>query len=239
MIPVLSVPDLVPATFRFRPNRFLCHADIATSNGIMRNQTVHVHDPGRLKELLYPGNQLLVRYAANPNRKTRWDLIAVNFNTDWVLINSSFHSRIARTILENPATSPIPGIADIQCEKMIGTSRIDFLLTLTNGHRMALEVKGCTLAEEGIALFPDAPTIRGTRHVNELMKWLRTDRESSIVFLVFRKDATSFRAHSQTDPKFAGMLNQAIHAGVNVFALRFQWDDGTLFFDREIPVIFK
>jgi len=218
-------------TFVSRPNRFLAVVDIQGSH-----EEVHVHDPGRLKELLYPGNSLLVRRAFAKERRTKWDLIAARHGNQWVLVNSSFHRALSEKHLSDPVASPFSGIIRIQPEVKFGSSRLDFKLELDTGNSMYLEVKGCTLAIDGKALFPDAPTSRGRRHVEELVKAKEMGYDAAMLFLVFRRDAECFAPKEDTDPDFARAFYSALEKGVEAKVLVFGLNGHELRYEKEIPV---
>jgi sugar fermentation stimulation protein A len=236
-IPVMEIPWDTKATFRSRPNRFLGIVDITSPmKNRKKKEKVHVHDPGRLKELLYPGNKVLLRKASNPNRKTKWDLIASMYNNQWVLVHSGFHREIAEWLIGYEKVSPFKKVKDIKPEVKFGKSRLDFLLIKKNGKKIWVEVKGCTLAVDGVALFPDAPTIRGTRHVRHLIEAKKKGEEAAIIILVFRLDARYFAPYAETDPAFSKAFYSALEVGVEVHPLKFSYKDGIINYIGEIPV---
>ena len=201
--------------FLERPNRFLV---------IFKNQNkeeiAHLRDPGRLNELLIPGIRLLLRKASNPSRKTKYDVIAVWSNGIWILINSGFHSDMAAELLESRMVPEFSGYKIKKREFSFGKSRIDFLLSREKD-KMLLEVKGCTLMEDGLAKFPDAPTERGKKHVEELIKAKSQGLNSAILFLITREDAQEMSANWEMDPAFSGALSRAQQKGVIITAYSF------------------
>ncbi|UCG69943.1 MAG: DNA/RNA nuclease SfsA [Thermoplasmata archaeon] len=236
-IPVMEIPWDAKGIFRSRPNRFLGIADITSSKKEKKRKVkVHVHDPGRLKELLYPKNQVLLRKATTKNRKTKWDLIAANHNKEWILVRSGFHRQIAEWIIKNPEVSPFGGIKSFKPEAKFGKSRLDFLLTKNSGKKIWVEVKGCTLAKEGVALFPDAPTERGRRHLQHLIKAKEKGDEAVIMILVFRPDAESFAPNKETDPKFSDIFFKAVDVGVWVYPFLFRYEDEMILYNGKIPL---
>ncbi len=232
-IPVFDLTYDVSGTFIKRDNRFLATVDIGKRGRVK----VHVRDPGRLEEILYRGNQVLLSEANNPNRKTEWDLIAGRVENMWILINSGFHRRIARWILNNSDVNPFTIDEGWQAEKKLGESRIDFL-NENDGKKFWVEVKGCTLAKNNIALFPDAPTTRGTKHLNELTDAVKKGDKAGLMILVFRSDAKCFLPHTRRDPAFTDAFWEAVDAGVKVYPLRFRYDSRTLYYEREIPICY-
>lgn len=220
------------AVFVERPNRFLGIVDIGGSE-----EKAHVHDPGRLKELLYPGNKVLLKRAQRQDRKTAWGLIAAQHQGRWIFTNSAYHSSLARKLLESEY-GPITDIASIRPEVNFGSSRLDFLITRNDGSQVVIEVKGCTLTMDGKAVFPDAPTERGRRHVKELVELTHKGYQAMLLVLVLGPPAVCFRPNHNTDPGFADAFNDAIKQGVQVYAAKIDYikDGGWLNFCNYIPV---
>ncbi|MCK5036202.1 MAG: DNA/RNA nuclease SfsA [Candidatus Sabulitectum sp.] len=216
---LFSIPFAEPAVFLSRPNRFLLLAETASGETV----EVHVPDPGRLKELLYERNNLLIIPAGGENspRRTKWSLIAAEDSTGWILVNTSFHRTIA-TSLFSGLHSPLPFAHKLQAEvrSPSGKSRFDFLLN----DEIWVEVKGCTLKIGKEALFPDAPTTRGLKHLEELTELALQGKEAAVVFLVFVRDVDHFTANRKTDPAFASALDKAIPAGVKVYPVQLSFD---------------
>jgi sugar fermentation stimulation protein A len=220
----MKISNIMEGIFRDRPNRFVVEFEM--SSGI---EKAHLRDPGRLKELLIPGARLLLRPALNPeSRKTKYDIIAVWSEGIWVLINSGLHSELAAELIE---FGIIPELSDYRIEKReytFGKSRIDFLLN-TNGdkkakteNKMLLEVKGCTLVEKGHGRFPDAPTTRGKRHLDELIKAKNEGMKSAVLFLIPREDVQTFSPNWEMDPDFSNALAQAQQTNVEIIAYSFK-----------------
>ena len=164
---ILEVRYDYEAIFKERPNRYLAVVDIPELN--LKDELVHVHDPGRLKELLYTDNKVYIKKASNPNRKTSWDVLFAKKGEEKVLINSSYHRYLSEAIIKNEDINPFKEVIDYKPEVKKLNSRFDYLLK-TNIEEIFVEVKGCSLSENNIAMFPDAPTKRGTRHVKELIE---------------------------------------------------------------------
>ena len=215
---LFSIEGCVPAVFVSRPNRFLLVARFPSGGSV----EVHVPDPGRLKELLYPGNDLLVIPASPYSaRRTRWSLAGAKDPTGWILVNTAFHRKIA-TSLFSSCHSPLDFAVTLQAEvkSPSGKSRFDFLL---NGETW-VEVKGCTLKTGRKALFPDAPTVRGVKHLAELTEMSLQGLRTAVVFLVFVRDVQYFSSNRITDPKFAEALVRAVEAGVHVYPVQLSFD---------------
>ncbi|MDI9624808.1 MAG: DNA/RNA nuclease SfsA [Methanothermobacter sp.] len=205
----MKIKNLTIADFLGRPNRFTVLVD---KDGYKFK--AHLRDPGRLEDLLIPGNKLLLKYMpVSGDRKTRFDVIAAFKDGEWVLINSGLHNDIAMEIIESQFIKELEGYKVIKREYKFGKSRLDFLLS-RDDEKMLLEVKGCTLLKGDRALFPDAPTSRGKRHLEELMKATELGFKSSILFLIFRRKAKIFSPNNIIDPKFAETFKKSVRMGV-------------------------
>ncbi len=236
-IPVMKIPWDAKGTFRSRPNRFLGMVDITSPRkDRKKGEEVHIHDPGRLKELLYPGNQVLLKRATSGNRKTKWDIIVGLYCGEWILVHSGYHRRITEWLIINERFSPFNGIKTMKTEARLGHSRIDFLLVKDDGKEIWVEVKGCTLARDGVALFPDAPTQRGRRHLQVLISLKEGGSESAIIILVFRPDAKCFAPNDETDPEFSKLFYSALEVGVEVHTVLFKYEDGVVSYIGKIPI---
>jgi len=223
------------AIFLSRPNRFLARVLVAgmEEEGPLE---VHVHDPGRLKEILVPGNRLLVRRAPGGSRKTGWDLLAGRVGDNWVLVNSSLHRPISQSILMDPDLNPFGRAVDLRPEVRIGRSRLDYLMTDEHGRDVYIEVKGCSLTVDGIAIFPDAPTSRGTRHLEELIDLVEKGHRAGIMILVVGPEAECFFPNFETDPIFSQTFLKAIEAGVETHPLRFRIEDREIRYFGPLPI---
>jgi len=231
---ILELTPDAEALFVRRDNRFLATVDIVQP---FKEADVfaHIHDPGRLKEILIEGNRLLLKRAQNPQRKTKWDVIAGKVNHNWVLIHSGYHRKIAEAILRQPEISPFKERYEIKPEPKYKRARLDFLLK-KGEEAIWVETKGCTLAVDGVALFPDAPTKRGKRHVEHLIEIRSTGERAAVIFLVFRSDAEVFSPNWETDREFAQTLKVAQEEGVELYALKLSYDAKAISFVEPIPV---
>ncbi len=194
-------------------------------------ELAHLHDPGRLKELIYPGNRVLLKRASSPNRKTRWDIVAA-WAGHWVLLNSAYHRKIGEEVLRH-LFNPVR----VKCEVQINSSRLDYLIETEEGKRTWVELKGCTLCIEGTALFPDAPTERGRRHVEELTRLALEGEDALLLILVLRRDAEVFAPNAETDPAFAKAFWKAVKAGVQVLPVKVLYSDNRVRLSEYIPVM--
>ena len=215
---------LVEAEFVERPNRFLSRVRI---DGKIYDS--HVPDPGRLKELLFPGARVLVEPKTGENRKTKFATVMVYSGDELISINSQLPNRFVRHCLDNSLLPEFQGWVVKKQEYTFGKSRFDFLLE-KEGREKLLEVKSATLVEDGIARFPDAVTSRGRRHVLHLAESIKSERSAAVLFIVQRSDALSFEPHWGRDPQFAEALEHSVKNGVElvVYTTKLKPDSMTL-----------
>ena len=234
------------ARFVERPNRFLLRCALpvreeraaGSEGGLAVRESapsgrapevvdVHMADPGRLEELLLPDRRVWIRYAASPTRKTDWSAVLVEApdGRGLVSVDTTMPNRLIHRALAERSLEEFDGWKLERAEFPLGRSRIDFLLR--QGVRsLALEVKSVTLVEDGVALFPDAVTARGARHVRELTEIAGTvdeggtHWEAAILFVLQRGDARRIEAARSIDPDFADALAEAKAAGVRVLGRR-------------------
>ena len=229
----MQYKQICEGVFRDRPNRFIAHVEIGG-----KTETVHVKNTGRCRELLEEGNTVYLEKSSNPNRKTAYDLIAVMKKRQGkpdLLVNMD--SQIPNDVVEEwLKAGNLFGLgAEIFREKTFGDSRFDFFVRAGN-RRIFLEVKGCTLEQDGVARFPDAPTLRGTKHLRELLRAKEEGYEAYLLIVLQMKECTVFSPNDATDPEFGETLRQVVSAGVNVLALDCKVTPDTLTIDREIPI---
>ena len=194
------------AVFIDRPNRFIAHVEI---DG--RENTVHVKNTGRCRELLIPGAEVWLAGSDKPARKTAYDLIAVRKSNGLLVnIDSQAPNAVAREWLD------AQGFDLIRPEFRYGQSRLDFMME-RGDERFLMEVKGCTLERDGIGYFPDAPTLRGAKHLRELAK--AEGYQAVLLFVIQMDGVTEVRGNRDTDPAFCQALEEAKEAGVKVIFL--------------------
>lgn len=213
----MQYPSVVPGRFLQRPNRFV--ALVETREGVQR---CHVKNTGRCRELLLPGAQVWLQRHSDPARKTAYSLIAVQKGGLLINMDSQAPNRAVREWLEAglaPAADgwPVPGITLLRPEYRYGDSRFDFYLE-AGDRRIFLEVKGVTLEQEGVVLFPDAPTERGLKHLRGLAASRAEGYEAAVLFVVQMQGPRRFTPNRATDPAFADGLAAAREAGVQLLA---------------------
>ncbi len=216
---------LIAANFIRRINKFLIEVDL--DGEIVE---CHLHDPGRLKEILKEGRKLLI-IKKDGKRKTRYDAIAAFLN-EWIVIHSGYHSLFAEKILRNKLVKELKNYKIERKEYKFANSRIDFLLK--NDKKCLLEVKGCTFEKDGIAFFPDAPTDRGRKHVLKLIEAM-DDYNVAILFLIMR-EANLFSPNWQIDKKFSNALKIAYEMGVKIIACRIKFNGRDVYYGGRIPI---
>ena len=203
--------NIVEGTFLSRPNRFIAFVKIGD-----KEEKCHVKNTGRCKELLVPGCRVYLEESDNPNRSTRFDLIATEKKEgDRILLinmDSQAPNRVVSEWLQSQNYSLI------KPEYTFGESRIDFYMERDNT-KYLMEVKGCTLEIDGIGYFPDAPTQRGVKHLRELIKAQQLGYVCSIAFVVQMEHIQEVKPNISTDPEFARAFYDAQKAGVSVLFL--------------------
>ena len=222
-------PGLIEAEFVARPNRFLSKVRI---DGKVVDS--HVPDPGRLKELLFPGARVLVEPKSGENRKTKFATVMVYSGDELISINSQLPNRFVRHCLDNAMIPEFESWKVKKQEYTFGKSRFDFLLE-KDGKEKLVEVKSATLVEEGIVRFPDAVTSRGRRHVLHLAESITPERSAAVLFIVQRSDALSFEPHWGRDPEFAQALQSSIENGVELVIYTTHLKPDSMTLGRAIP----
>lgn len=213
----LKYREIADGIFIDRPNRFVAHVNI---NGIV--ETVHVKNTGRCKELLLPGASVRMEVADNPNRKTKYDLVAVHKQgLGWVNMDSQAPNKVVAEWLA------LQGYTFIKPEYSYGRSRIDFYME-KGAQKYLMEVKGCTLEIDGIGYFPDAPTERGVKHLHELAQAQREGYQCAVAFVIQMEGITEVRPNIHTQPEFGAALTAAKKAGVQVLFLLCRIERDTL-----------
>lgn len=229
----MEYKNIVKGTFIERPNRFIAKVDIGGTC-----ETVHVKNTGRCKELLINGNTIYLEKSDNPDRKTKYDLIAVekvrlNKENLFINIDSQIPNAVTEEWLKNGNLFSQEAI--IKREVTYKKSRFDFYIE-DGKRKIFLEVKGCTLENNGIATFPDAPTERGVKHINELINCLNDGYEAYILFVIQMKGIKYFTPNDFTHKVFGDTLRNAQNKGVKVLAYDCIVTENSIKIDKEITV---
>ena len=202
---------LIDAKLLERPNRFLGVVDI---DG--REELCFIPNPGRMHELMVHGARVYLLEKRGEHRKTRYDMVLVDYGGVMVGVDSRLPNTLLAEAVNAGRLNDFRGYTVEKTEPVFHDSRLDLVLSDGQGQVM-VETKSCTLVEDGVALFPDAPTKRGARHMRTLVKALETGR-SAAVFVIQRGDASEFRPNDGTDPEFGEALRRAASMGVEAYA---------------------
>ena len=201
---------MVPGVFLLRPNRFIAHVEIDGQVKIC-----HVKNTGRCRELLPKGAEVWCEVAANPNRKTKFDLITVRKGHRLINMDSQAPNIAAKEWL---ASGGLGAIDNLRAETVHGDSRFDFSFTLDR-KQCFLEVKGVTLENDGVCAFPDAPTERGAKHLRGLTQAVQEGYGAYVLFVIQMSDVHYIHPNDATDPAFGQALREAAANGVQVLAV--------------------
>ncbi len=229
---------IVKGRFLNRPNRFQAYVELE-GESLM----VAVPNTGRCREILIPGTEVLLREGTTPKRKTPFDLIGGYKGDMLINIDSQVPNKVVEEALLMKKIKPLKDYNVVLREKFFGSSRFDFKLQMEPHNNKELpveyflEVKGVTLEENGLAMFPDAPTIRGARHLKELVEAKKQGYGAGVLFLIQMEKVESFSPHDERDPLFGEALRYAKKQGVQVFAYNSIVTENSITLDKEIPVI--
>lgn len=226
---------IVPGTFIERPNRFIARVEIEG-----HVETVHVKNTGRCKELLLPGARVYLEQSRNPNRSTAYDLIAVEKNGRVINMDSQATNKVVEEWLRGKAlfsgaSDYISNITSVKPETFYGQSRFDFYVE-TPEEKIFIEVKGVTLEEEGVVRFPDAPSERAIKHMEELVEARRKGYRAMVIFVIQMEGVKYFTPNRDTHAAFGDALEAAQQAGVEVYAFDCKVTPETLEINRPVPV---
>ena len=227
----MKYKDIVKGTFIERPNRFIAYVEI---DG--RQEKVHVKNTGRCRELLQKGVTVYLEKSGNPGRKTAYDLVAVEKGGLLVNMDSAAPNLAAGEWLASGGL--LAPVKLIKPECTYGNSRFDFYVE-SEAVKMWLEVKGVTLETQRTALFPDAPSLRALKHVEELIQAKENGYEAGILFVVQMEGIRRFTPNWETQPAFAQALERAQEAGVAIYARGCHVTQDSMEISYEIPVVLK
>lgn len=239
----MKYENIVEGKFISRPNRFIANVEI---DGIL--EKVHVKNTGRLRELLYEGAQVYLEDHIDRmgTRKLRYSLIGVRkpmacFPEGYTMVNidSQAPNKVVKEAMQKGMLLPagLDDVAYFKSEYKYGNSRLDFYAEDSQGNRVLGEVKGVTLEKDGAARFPDAPTERGIKHIEELIKAISEGYRACIVFVIQMKGVKSFSPNYETHKEFGEILKIAREEGVDILAYDCIVTDDVLMIDRQVDVI--
>ena len=222
---------MIEAAFLRRVNRFTAFVEL---NG--QEEMVHVKNTGRCKELLIEGARVFLEEADKEGRKTKYSLIAVYKGDTLVNMDSQAPNQMAAEALAEGKIKEIGEVDFLKREVKFENSRFD--LYYQKGDKKGfVEVKGVTLETDGIAMFPDAPTERGAKHLRELIKAKEEGYEAAVLFVIQMKGVKEFRPNEERDKAFTEALRQAAEAGVDILAYDCGVQVGEVWIENKIPVI--
>ena len=214
--------------FLQRPNRFLASVELDGCS-----ELCHVKNTGRCRELLIPGTRIWVQRNDNPSRKTALDLIAAEKAGKVVNMDSQIPNKVAEEWIRSGHLFEEPRL--IRPETRYGDSRFDLYLENAES-RMFLEVKGVTLEEDGVARFPDAPTLRGVKHIQELIRCREEGYRAGILFVIQMKGVRYLEPNDRTHPEFGEALRRADRAGVEILAVDCRVTPESILADARVDV---
>ena len=222
----MKYANIVKGTFIERPNRFIA---ICRIDG--KEEICHVKNTGRCRELLLNGATVYLEKSSNPNRKTQYDLVAVQKGDRLINMDSQVVNKVALEFIPKLFSD----IKYIKPEYKYGNSRFDIYVE-TETEKIFVEVKGVTLENDGVVRFPDAPTERGVKHLNELQKAVTEGYRACVLFVVQMSDVKYFEPNRETHPQFADALKQAKENGVIPLAYTCDVTPDSIKITKEIPV---
>ena len=225
----MKYENIVKGRFIRRLNRFVALCEIAGEEVYC-----HVKNTGRCGEILVGGAECFLEKSANPNRKYAYSLIAVRKGERLINIDSQAPNKAAGEFLSSGGLGF--DMQNLRAEKSYGNSRFDFYFE-HSGKKAFLEVKGVTLEIDGAVYFPDAPTERGTKHLNELCSSVRDGFEAYVLFVVQMEDVCSFSPNTATDPAFSAALKRASEEGVQILAYDCFVSENEMIIKDKVPVI--
>ncbi|MGB8454167.1 MAG: DNA/RNA nuclease SfsA [Anaerocolumna sp.] len=220
--------NMMTGIFHLRPNRFIAIVEI---DGCL--ETCHVKNTGRCRELLIPGVQVYVQKSDNPSRKTRFSVIGVKKEKRIINMDSQAPNKAVKEWLLGGGL--FKDITYLKPEKTYGNSRFDFYIE-TREEKIYMEVKGVTLEEDGIVLFPDAPTERGIKHIKELCRCKREGFQAYLIFVIQMKEVEYFKPNDTTSPEFGEALREAAEQGVYILARDCQVTMDSMEIRDEVPI---
>jgi sugar fermentation stimulation protein len=224
----MKYDNITAGRFVERPNRFIAYVDIAG-----RRERVHVKNTGRCRELLVPGAEVYLEKGESPGRSTAYDLVAVKKGERLVNMDSQAPNRAVHEWLEKRIL--FPDLVQVRPETRYGNSRFDFYIETTE-EKIFMEVKGVTLEEDNVVSFPDAPSERAVKHVEELVRAKHDGYRAFVMFVIQMKGASYFTPNGQIHPEFADALKKAAKEGVEILAYDCRVEPDGMEIEDPVPV---
>lgn len=204
--------EVIEGIFISRPNRFI--AEVMVEGEII---IAHVKNTGRLKELLVSGRKCFIKKATNLNRKTKYDLISIEYENIYVNLDSQIPNDIIAGAFKNGLITDYENVKNVKREVKVGDSRLDMVIEFED-YNLFVEVKQANLVKNKIAMFPDAITSRGKKHLRELERLNDSGNKTMVIFLIARDDVKLFRPHIERDEEFSNTLYEVSEKGVLIRA---------------------
>lgn len=227
-------PKLIPGTLVKRYKRFL--ADVKLGNGKL--VTAHCPNSGRMKTCSEPGRPVYLSFNDNPNRKLRYTWEIIDMPDSLVGVNTMIPNKLVKKSIEDGLVDELKGYERVIPEVKVGNgSRLDLLLEKRVGEKCFVEVKNCTLVEDGVACFPDAVTARGRKHLLELRRLVAEGNRCAMFFLIQRMDAKEFRPADHIDPLYGVELRRARMSGVEILAYDVTIDMSRIVLNERLPIV--
>ena len=224
----MKYENIIKARFISRPNRFIAEVEIDGNIEI-----AHVKNTGRCKELLTEGTTVYVQKSDNPARKTKYDLITVVKNGMLINMDSQAPNKVFGEWVSQGNFAADVDLIKPECK--YGNSRFDFYIE-AGGRKIFAEIKGVTLEEAGIVMFPDAPTERGIKHIKELCECVKNGYEGYIFFIIQMEQCKYFTPNKATHIEFAEALKKASECGVNIKAMNCNVTKDELIILKEVEI---
>ncbi|MAF77032.1 MAG: DNA/RNA nuclease SfsA [Halobacteriovoraceae bacterium] len=226
--------SLIKGKILKRYKRFL--ADVELENGEVI--TAHTANTGSMKTCWEPGWKVLLSYHDNPKRKLKYSLELTHNGNTWIGINTSLPNKIAAEGILDGTVKELQGYSHLKPEAKIGKSRIDILLSQDGEEPCYVEVKNVTLlGENKRAIFPDAVSTRGQKHLEELTGLVKEGIRAAMLFVVNREDVDSFSPADHIDPDYGKLLREADQAGVEILAYQCKLNSEEIKLTKKLPVI--
>ena len=225
----MKYSDIISGKFISRPNRFIAEVEMSGEKKIC-----HVKNTGRCRELLLPGTPVILERSKNPTRRTEFDLIAVYKGEKLINIDSQAPNKVFGEWIKSGVF--FENVTAIKPEYTYGKSRFDFYIE-ADGKKILAEIKGVTLENDGVLLFPDAPTERGVKHVKELIEAKNNGYDTYIFFIIQMKECEYFTPNRETHKEFADALKSAKDCGIGILALNCNVTESALEICDFVPVI--
>jgi len=229
-------PELIPGRLIKRYKRFL--ADVVLDNG--ETITAHCPNSGSMKACSEPGQPVYVSYHDNPKRKLKYTWELIQMPTSLVGVNTQVPNRLVYHSILSGMVNELTGYDTVKREVKAGKhSRLDLRLSGEGRRLCYVEVKNCTLVDNGVALFPDAVTTRGRKHLVELQSLVDQDCRCAMFYLIQRMDAQVFKPADHIDPAYGETLRQAVRKGVEVMAYDVSIDQEQIVLNNKVPYVLE